>query len=148
MQCAVRADFTLIVDFTHYTNPSGLCAECVTRLSSVANLGQIVPVCCEEHLLTENCNNDGSAGAGCSTRFRWRLREYGASLETRSEASNLDNPAYSFNPCVMFPDICPFEEMSRTFEQGERSFLGRSNPNYLTSSTPWMVSVTYIPSYN
>ena len=135
----MRANFTLTVKFINYTNPSGLCAECNTTLVNTT-LNNIIPVCCNGQ--TEDCkNNNTSANTSCGTRFRWRLREYGDSLETRPEASNASIPVYSFNPCNM-TDNCPFEKTSRTFEQGEMAFLGQSNPNDLTSSTTWTVSVT------
>ena len=140
LQIFVAAEFKLTVNFTHYTNPSGLCAECSTRLNlTFPNLDTIVPVCCDNSRMPQNCNSGGDAS--CDTRFRWRLREHGASLETRPVTIDVSNLAYNFNPCGMIPDICPFEEISRTFEQGEVAFLGRSNPNDLTSSLPWLVSI-------
>ena len=47
MQVTVKADFTLTVQFINYTDPSGLCAECLTILGDVP-LNNIVPVCCDE----------------------------------------------------------------------------------------------------
>ena len=127
------ADFTLTVKFINYTNPSGLCAECNTRLGEF-----IVPVCCDEMpLRTENCNNDGESR--CDTRFRWVLREYGGSLQTRPEAANPKDLAYFFNPCGQSIAMCPFSEMSRTFEQGDTAFLGRSNPFLVSSTESWTV---------
>ena len=88
--------------------------------------------------MSQNCNS--GVDASCDTRFRWRLREHGASLESRPVTIDVSIPAYNFNPCNMTLSICPFKEISRTFEQGEMAFLGRSNPNDLTSSLPWLVS--------
>ena len=133
----MKADFTLTVKFINYTNPSGLCAECNTRLVNYT-LDNIVPVCCDEiPLRTENCNNDGESR--CDTRFRWILREYGGSLETRPEAANSVDPSYFFNPCGQSFATCPFSEMSRTFAQGDTAFLGRSNPFLASSTESWTV---------
>ena len=138
MQVTVKADFTLTVKFINYTNPSGLCAECLTRLGDVP-LNSIVPVCCDETpLRTENCNNTGESR--CDTRFRWLLREYGGSLETRPEAASTDNLLFYFNHCGQSSAVCPFSEMSLTFEQGDTAFLGERNPFLASSTTPWTVS--------
>ena len=139
MQINVEADFRLTVKFINYTNPSGLCAECNTRLEDTP-LNDIVPVCCDEmKLQTDNCNNVGESR--CDTRFRWILREYGASLETRP--GSLMSPGqqvyYYFSPCGQSFAMCPFSEMSRTFEEGDIAFLGRSNPFLVNSTNPWTV---------
>ena len=134
----MKAKFTLTVKYINYTNPSGLCAECNTTLVN-DTLDNIVPVCCDEMpLRTENCNNDGESR--CDTRFRWRLRKYGEFLETRPETVNQDYPAYFFNPCAQSIAMCPFNESSRTFEQGDTAFLGRSNPFLASSTASWTVS--------
>ena len=140
MQVTVKADFTLTVKFINYTNPSGLCAECNTTLVNVNyTLDNIVPVCCNEmQLRTENCNNDKESR--CDTRFRWNVREYGGSLETRPEAASPEDPPYYFNPCGQSIAMCPFSEMSRTFEQGDTAFLGRPNPFLASSTESWTVS--------
>ena len=134
----MKADFILTVKFINYTNPSGLCAECNTRLGGVP-LNSIVPVCCDETpLRTENCNNDGESR--CDTRFRWILREYGGSLQTRPGSGlSLTQRVYFFNPCAQAFAMCPFSEMSRTFEQGDTAFLGRSNPFLASSTESWTV---------
>ena len=143
LQIFVAANFTLTVNFTHYTNPSGLCAECSTRLNlTFPNLDTIVPVCCDETVstenTTENCNNTGNSS--CDTRFRWTLREFGASFETRPASAILwETPVYNYSPCRKISD-CPFSEMSRTFEQGETAFLGEPNPFLFSSLMPWAVS--------
>ena len=135
----MAAKFNLTVSFTHYTNPSGLCAECNTRLNlTFPNLDTIEPVCCDESVSTENCNNTGNSS--CDTRFRWILREFGASYETRPASALPGEPSvYNYSPCGRISD-CPFSEMSQTFEQGETAFLGEPNPFLFSSSMPWAVS--------
>ena len=133
----MEADFRLTVKFINYTNPSGLCAECNTRLNDTP-LNDIVPVCCDEMTLqTDNCNNVGESR--CDTRFRWVLREYGASLQERLEPENPDFPEYFFTPCGQSFAMCPFSEMSRTFEEGDIAFLGEPNPFLANSTNPWTV---------
>ena len=138
MQVTVKADYTLTVKFINYTNPSGLCAECLTRLGDVP-LNDIVPVCCDEMpLRTDNCNNVRESR--CDTRFRWILREYGGSLETRPETTSTSNTTHYFNSCGQSSAACPFSEMSQTFEEGDMAFLGEPNPFLVTSTNPWRVS--------
>ena len=130
----MKADFILTVKFINYTNPSGLCAECNTRLGEF-----IVPVCCDEMpLRTENCNNTGESR--CDTRFHWVLREYGKALQTRpGSAMSETQRVYFFNPCGQSFAMCPFSETSRTFEQGDTAFLGSSNPFLADSTESWTV---------
>lgn len=154
LQIFVTANFTLTVKFTHYTNPSGLCAECHTRLNLTSpNPESIVPVCCDETALTENCTNTGNLS--CDTRFRWILRAFGASLETRPASALPKEPSvFNYSPCGQISD-CPFSEMSRSFEQGEMAFLGEPNPFLFNSSMPWTVrqlnktyNIIYVHSSN
>ena len=142
-QGAVTSEFILTVNLVNYTNPTGLCAECAAPLSSVASADQLVPVCCDDRPLTNtNCNNTGEGR--CDTRFRWTIRPFGASLETRPvSVPNADNPPYFFTDCLMSPSTCPFSEMSITFGQSPTALLGIT-PNPLpvskTTFTVWTVS--------
>ena len=136
-------EFILTVNLVNYTNPTGLCAECSFPLSHVASADQLVPVCCDDRPLTNtNCNNTGEER--CDTRFRWIIRPFGASLETRPETVvNADNPPYSFTHCPMSPSTCPFSEMSTTFSQGPTALLGVTQnplPVSNTNVTAWTVS--------
>ncbi len=138
----VRANFVLRVNFINYTNPTGLCAECAVLLSDVASVDQLVPVCCDDQpFRNTNCNNTGEES--CNTRFRWTIRPFGASLETRPVTMPFAaNPPYFFTDCTLSPTlICPFSEMSRTFLQDPLGFLGvASNPLPVVSRTMWTVS--------
>ncbi len=138
----MRGDFVLTVNFINYTNPTGLCAECAVPLSD-ASADQLVPVCCDDlPLRNSNCDNTGEER--CDTRFRWTIRPFGASLETRPpSAPNTGSPPnYFFTHCPMSPSLfCPFSEVSRTFLQDPLGFLGvASNPLPVVSSTMWTVS--------
>ncbi len=129
-------EFILKVNFINYTNPTGLCAECRVGLDQVTSADQLVPVCCDEvPFSTGNCDNTGEER--CDTRFRWTIRPFGASLETRPFMG------YNFTDCSMSPSTCPFSEMSTTFGQGPAALLGvRDNP-LLVSRTDfimWTVS--------
>ncbi len=129
-------EFILRVNLVNYTNPTGLCAEYLTRLSDVASADQLVPVCCDElPFISGNCTNTGEER--CDTRFRWTIRPFGASLETRPSMG------YSFTDCTMSPSTCPFSEMSTTFGQGPTALLGVT-PNPLpvsrTNFNTWTVS--------
>ena len=130
----------LTVNFTDYTNPTGLCAECMTRLENVTytSADQLKPVCCDEPTnRRDNCNNTGEAR--CDTRFRWTIRPFGASLETRPPSG------YYFTDCSMSNTTCPFSEMSTTFSQGPTGFLGvAANPLPVVSNafTSWPVGET------
>ena len=123
-QLLVRAEFTLTVNFINYTNPTGLCAECETRLKDVTSADQLTPVCCDElPFISDNCDNIG--GARCDTRFRWIIRPFGASLETRPlSMPGAAVPPYFFTDCDPPGASCPFSEMSTTFDQGPTGFLG------------------------
>ncbi len=132
----VRTEFILTVNFINYTNPTGLCAECAPPLSSVASADQLVPVCCDQlPYRNTNCSNTGEER--CDTRFRWTIRQFGATLETRPFMG------YSFTDCSMSPSTCPFSEMSTTFGQGPAALLGVTE-NPLPASnidfTFWTVS--------
>ena len=144
MQGQSRGDFILTVNFINYTNPTGLCAECETKLENVTSADQLTPVCCDESLFrSDNCNNTGEAR--CDTRFRWIIRPFGASLKRRPASKpKAANPPYYFTDCNISLDTCPFSEMSTTFSQGPTGFLGVAanpltiaNPPTLTS---WTVS--------
>ena len=128
----------LTVNFINYTNPTGLCAECLMRLDNVSytSADQLTQVCCDDvpglfDPRFEICNNTGEAR--CDTRFRWTTRPFGASLETRPPSG------YHFTDCSMSSTTCPFSEMSTTFSQGPTGFLGVAAnplpvvPNTLTS---------------
>ncbi len=133
----------LTVNFINYTNPTGLCAECQTRLDQVTSADQLVPVCCDDlPFSTGNCDNTGVKI--CDTRFRWTIRPFGATLETRPSAPNRDNPAYFFTNCPMSSSTCPFSELSTTFGQGPAALLGVTD-NPLPVSKPdftmWTVSI-------
>ena len=133
----MSGDFVLTVNLINYTNPTGLCAECETRLENVTSADQLTPVCCDESpFRSDNCNNTGEAR--CDTRFRWTIRPIGASLETRP------NSGYTFTDCDLSGATCPFSEMSTTFSQGPTGFLGvAANPLPVASPptlTSWTVS--------
>ena len=139
----VSGEFILTVIFINYTNPTGLCAECETRLINVTSADQLVPVCCDDRpFRNTSCNNTGEER--CDTRFRWTIRPFGASLETRPVTiPNADNPPYFFTDCSISPSTCPFNETSTTFGQGPAALLG-VKPNPLpvskTDFTVWTVS--------
>ena len=120
----MRGEFILTANFINYTNPTGLYAECAIPLSLVTSADLLVPVCCDElPFSTGNCDNTGEER--CDTRFRWTIRPFGASLETRpSVISNAVNPPYFFTNCSMSSSTCPFSEMSTTFSQGPTALLG------------------------
>ena len=129
----MRAEFVLTVNFINYTNPTGLCAECETRLEDDTSADQLTPVCCDESpFRSDNCDN-----TRCDTRFRWTIRPFGASLETRP------NSSYSITDCNLPNAICPFSETSTTFSQGPTGFLGvAANPLHVVprESSSWAVS--------
>ncbi len=145
----------------NYTNPTGLCAECAVPLSGVASADQLVPVCCDDQpLRNTNCDNTGEGR--CDTRFRWIIRPFGASLETRPPSEpNAANPPYFFTNCNNSNSTCPFSEMSTTFGQGPVALLGvTENPlpvSNKTSIIAWTVSsclfhrtvfdIFYLPLY-
>ena len=118
----VRGNFYILVKFVNYTNPTGLCAECRTRLEDVTSADQLTPVCCDDSpFRLDNCDNRGEAR--CDTRFRWTIRPFNASLETRADSR------FDFTDCSPSPANCPFSEMSKTFSQGLSGFLGvATNP--------------------
>ncbi len=134
-------EFILTVNFINYTNPTGLCAECAIPLSSAASADLLVPVCCNDlPLRNTNCDNTGEER--CDTRFRWTIRPFGASLETRPSMG------YFFTDCPMSPSTCPFSEMSTTFGQGPTALLGvTENPLPVSDFTKWTVS-SYLFTYN
>ncbi len=128
----VRANFVLTVNFINYTNPTGLCAECAVPLSNVTSADQLIPVCCDE-LPLRNTNCDILGPENCDTRFRWTIRPFGVSLESRPDTvHNATDAPYFFTDCTLSPTlICPFSEVSRTFLQDPLGFLGvASNPLY------------------
>ncbi len=139
----MRTEFILTVNFINYTNPTGLCAECAIPLSDVASADQLVPVCCDEQpFRNTNCDNTGEES--CDTRFRWTIRPFSASLETRpvSVLNAVGTPPYYFTDCGLPESICPFSEMSTTFGQGQTGFLGvAANPlPVIPKTTLWTVS--------
>ncbi len=141
----VSGEFILTVNFINYTNPTGLCADCAVPLSDLASADQLPPpVCCDDQPFTNtNCDNTGEGR--CDTRFRWTIRQFGASLETRPvSVPNAASPPYFFTDCSMSPSTCPFSEMSTTFDQGPTALLGVT-PNPLPVSKPdffsWTVSL-------
>ncbi len=140
----MRGEFILTVKFINYTNPTGLCAECTVPLSeaSHASADQLVPVCCDDRpFRNSNCDNTGEER--CDTRFRWTIRPFGASLETRPvSVPNALIPPYYFTNCGLPGSICPFSEMSTTFGQGQTGFLGvAANPlPVIPKTTLWTVS--------
>ena len=127
----------------NYTNPTGLCTECQTTLDQGTSADQLPPVCCDElPFKSGNCDNTGEGR--CDTRFRWTIRSFGASLETRLPNVPLPGtPNYFFTDCTMSPSKCPFSEMSTAFGQGPTALLGVT-PNPLpvskTDFTEWTVS--------
>ncbi|XP_064403834.1 variant-specific surface protein VSP4A1-like [Halichondria panicea] len=124
---AVSGEFILTVNLVDYTNPTGLCAECQVKAGVAQD--QLVSVCCDDKpFKSRNCDNTGEER--CDTRFRWTIRTFGASLETRPSMG------YSFTDCTMSPSTCPFSEISTTFGQGPTALLGVT-PN------PLPVSKTY-----
>ncbi|XP_064403193.1 scavenger receptor class F member 1-like isoform X2 [Halichondria panicea] len=135
----VSGEFILTVNLVNYTNPTGLCAECQTRLINVTSADQL-PVCCDElPFKSGNCDNTGEEK--CDTRFRWTIRPFGASLEARPPSiPNAANPPYFFTNCTMSPSTCPFSEMSTTFDQGLTALLGVTEnplPVSKTDFTMW-----------
>ncbi len=140
-----------MVNLVNYTNPSGRCAECQKPLN-ISNIEGTIPVCCDElPYKSGNCDNTGDAR--CDTRFRWTIRPFGASLETRpASIHNADNPPYFFTDCVLSPTSCPFSDMSAIFSQGPTDFLGVTD-NPLTVSrldiTTWTVNsqITLLHSF-
>ncbi len=144
----MRGDFVLTVNFINYTNPTGLCAECAVSLSDVASADQLPPpVCCDDRpFRNTNCNITGEES--CDTRFRWTIRPFGASLETRPPSvPNPGNPSnYFFTNCPTSPNsVCPFPQVSTTFPQDPLGFLGvAANPLPVVSGTPWTVSYLVI----
>ncbi len=131
----VSGKFILTINLVNYTNPTGLCAECRTRLINVTSADQLVPVCCDDlPVVTANCDNSLRT---CDTRFRWTLRTFGASLETRP------GMGYSFTDCKMSPSTCPFSEVNKKFYQNPTAILGVSPNPLLVSNltlTSWTVS--------
>ena len=125
----VRSDFVLLVNLVNYTNPSGLCAECngTFEPNKSGSADDLVPVCCDELPFTsENCDNTGEAK--CDTRFRWRLRPFGSSLETRPASiakcsSHHSSIQLHTLQTYLTPDMCPFSEISVDI---------RSRPNRLS----------------
>ena len=126
--------FILTVNLVNYTNPTGLCAECAVPLSVAGRADNLVPVCCDDQPHTNtNCTNTGEER--CDTRFRWTIRPFSASLETRPSVG------YFFTDCTMSPSTCPFSEMSTTFGQGPATILGVTpNPLPVSDFTTWTVS--------
>ena len=137
----MSGNFILTVNFINYTNPTGLCAECMQGLEAVTSVDQLTPVCCDESpFRSDNCNNTGEAR--CDTRFRWTIRPFNASLETRPGIK------YYFTDCSLPEATCPFSEMSTTFSQGPTGFLGvAANPLPVFSPptlTSWTVSIVVV----
>ncbi len=121
-----------------------MCAECAVPLSDVASADNLPPpVCCDDKpFKNTNCNNTGEGR--CDTRFRWTIRPFGASLETRP--ANADNPPYFFTNCNNSHNTCPFNEMSTTFGNGPTALLGvAENPLPVSNInlTVWMVSLCF-----
>ncbi len=113
----MSGEFILTVNLVNYTNPTGLCAECQRPLNISYPMNETIPVCCDElPFMSGNCNNIEEER--CDTRFRWTIRPFGASLETRPSMG------YSFTDCPMSSSTCPFSEMSTTFGQGPTALLG------------------------
>ncbi len=118
----------LMVNLVNYTNPSGLCAECQTNTSTLG------PVCCDElPYKSDNCDNTGDAR--CDTRFRWTIRPFGATLETRPTGDYA-----GFTDCTLSPSTCPFSDVSEMFNQGPGGILNvTDNPLVITSRLSWTV---------
>ncbi len=138
----VRGEFILTVNLVNYTNPTGLCAECGVPLSSVTSADVLVLVCCDDRpFISVNCDNTGEER--CDTRFRWTIRPFGASLESRPPSiPNAANPPYFFTDCPVSSSTCPFSEMSTTFSQGPTALLGVTpNPLPVSDFTRWTVSL-------
>ena len=140
----------MIVNFINYTNPTGLCAECLTGLEAFDSADQLTPVCCDElPFRSDNCNNTGEAR--CDTRFRWTIRPFNASLETRPDSVPvLGIPPYYYNLCNQSATTCPFSEMNTTFNNGPTGFLGvNENPLLVEprASMPWEVRRVLLHAY-
>ena len=133
-------EFILTVNLVNYTNPTGLCAECQNPLNT-SHPTETIPVCCDElPYISVNCDNTGEER--CDTRFRWTIRPFDASLETRP-LNDPVNPPYFFTDCTVSPSTCPFSEMSTTFNQSLTALLGvTKNPLSVskTDLTAWTVS--------
>ncbi len=100
-------------------------------------LSQIVPVCCDQlPLAVHSCINQGNAA--CDTRFRWKLREYGATVVTRPISFQ---GLYDYSPCTNETEFeCPVSRESFEFNQSSTAFLGWPNPLPIYSNKLWMVS--------
>ncbi len=120
----------LWVNLVNYTNPSGLCAECQMPNTSNPMNKTLGPVCCDElPYKSDNCTNTGNTS--CDTRFRWTIRPFGSSLETRPEMDFAN-----FTNCDLSPNTCPFSEMNATFNQSKGGILGVSdNPLIIDSNS-------------
>ncbi len=134
----MSGEFILTVNLVNYTNPTGLCAEC--HSNTTIDFG---PVCCDQLPYTSgNCTNTGEER--CDTRFRWVIRPFGASLETKLGVG------YNFTDCTMSPNTCPFSELSTTFDQGPAALLGvTENPLPVSNlAIVWTVSsVSFYQSF-
>ncbi len=133
----MSGEFIFTVNLVNYTNPTGLCAECQRPLNNSYPMNETTPVCCDKlPYKSVNCNNTGKGR--CDTRFRWIIRPFGASLETRPSMG------YFFTDCAISPSTCPFSEMSTTFGQGPAAILGVApNPllvNSIVTFNVWTVS--------
>ncbi len=138
-------EFILTVNLVNYTNPTGLCAECQRQLTA-SYPTETIPVCCDElPFKSGNCDNTGEER--CDTRFRWTIRTFRASLETRpTSMPNPEVPPIFFTDCTMSPSTCPFNEMSTTFGQGPAALLGVTDnplPVSKTDFTVWTVSLYF-----
>ncbi|XP_064403195.1 uncharacterized protein LOC135348787 isoform X1 [Halichondria panicea] len=133
----VCGEFILTVNLVNYTNPTGLCAECQNPLNT-SHSTETIPVCCDElPYISVNCDNTGEER--CDTRFRWTIRPFDASLETRP-LNDPVNPPYFFTDCTVSPSTCPFSEMSTTFNQSLTALLGVTEnplPVSKTDLTAW-----------
>ena len=118
LQTSVEADYTFTVRFYEFRNPLGLqCGECGSDGP---------PACCDDVQRRENCTN--VRPLTCDTRFRFMLRQFGASVETA--------------PNTGFPYFTPGStDNSHTFTEGLMAFLVLSNPFVITRMGKWIVSI-------
>ena len=111
-----EADYEFTVHFYEFRNPLGLqCGEC----------GSGPPACCDDVQRNESCIN--VAPFTCDTRFRFLLRQFGASVETA--------------PDTGFPHFTPSNAgNSMTFNEAPGGFAALANPFTITNTSEWSVS--------
>ena len=114
-----EAEYKFTVRFYEFRNPLGLqCGACESGGP---------PACCDDIMQTENCVNEAVGPHRCDTRFRFRLRPFGASVRT---APNGSFPHFTLSTIGN----------SDTFNVGPGGFLAVVNPFIINSTKEWTVS--------